>query len=257
VRPGKARCTDTSLEEFVALSHKLPGMRDDGAMSPAGWESRAVRRARTWTPGRCAVVFAAAVAVFHHVPQLAGAIGLHDATDIVTPFVVVAAALATLLSLRAPPRALVVAFLGAILYVDGHGIHLSANAVDNNPLSGDAARVAHFWDEQFGHVWWHLGWFVLVGAIALAEAGRRVTLSRRQAAAVVFLLGATLFTNTVEGGDWWLELAAAAVLCACALAARRPLLTAFASAFAFGAALIGVWAIWHGGVPQFSELGWI
>jgi len=98
---------------------------------------------------------------------------------------------------------------------------------------------------------------VLVGAIALAESGRRVMLSRRQAAAVVVLLGATLFTNTVEGGDWWLELAAAAVFCAWALAGRRPLLTAFAGAFAFGAALIGVWAIWHGGVPQFSELGWI
>jgi hypothetical protein len=226
-------------------------------MSLAGWESRAVRQARSWTPGRCAVVFAAAVAVFHHVPLIAGAIGIHDATDLVTPFVVVAAALATLLALRASPRAVVVAFLGAILYVDGHGIHLSANAIDNNPLSGDAARVAHFWDEQFGHVWWHLGWFVLVGAIALAESGRRATLSRRQTAAVVFLLGATLFTNTVEGGDWWLELAAAAVFCAWALAARRSLLTAFAGAFAFGTALIGVWAIWHGGVPQFSELGWI
>jgi hypothetical protein len=232
-------------------------MRDDGAMSLAGWESRAVQRARSWTPGRCAVAFAAAVAVFHHLPVLAGKLELHNATDLVTPFVVIAAALATLLSLRASPRALVVAFIGAILYVDGHGIHLSANAVDNEPVSGRAREVAHFWDEQFGHVWWHLGWFVLVAAIALAESGRRVTLSRRQTVTIVVLLGATLFTNTVEGGDWWLELAATAVFCAWAFAARRALLTAFAGAFALGAALIGVWAVWHGGVPQFSELGWI
>jgi hypothetical protein len=232
-------------------------MRDDGAMSLAGWESRAAQRVRSWTPGRCAVVLVVAVALWHHLPLLAGAVGLHDATDLVTPFVVVAAALATLLALRAPPRALVVAFVGAILYVDGHGIHLSANSVGDNPLSGQAAKVAHFWDEQFGHFWWHLGWFVLVGAICLAEPGQHVALTRRQAAAVVFLLGATLFTNTVEGGDWWLELAAAAVFCAWAFAARRPLLTDFAGAFAFGAALIGIWAVWHGGVPQFSELGWI
>ena len=84
-----------------------------------------------------------------------------------------------------------------------------------------------------------------------------MTLSRRQAGTIVFLLGATFFTNTVEGGDWWLELAATGVFCIWALAARRTLLSAFAAAFALGAALIGVWAIWHGGVPQFSELGWI
>ncbi|MEP6978482.1 MAG: hypothetical protein ABI948_10565 [Thermoleophilia bacterium] len=226
-------------------------------MSLAAWESRALQRVRSWSPARCAVAFAAAIAVFHHLPLLAGKLELHDATDLVTPFVVIAAALATLLSLRAPPRALAVAFVGAILYVDGHGIHLSANAVNNHPISGDAARSAHFWDEQFGHVWWHLGWFVLIGAICLAEVDRHVTLSRRQAAAIVFLLGTTLFTNTIEGGDWWLELAATAVVGAWALAARRALLTAFAGAFALGAALIGVWALWHGGVPQFSELGWI
>ena len=241
----------------MALSHKIPGMRDDGAMSLAGWESRAVQRLRSWTPGQCAVLFAVAVGLFHHVPLLAGAVELHDATDLVTPFVVVAAALTTLLSLRAPPRALVVAFVGAILYVDGHGIHLSANAINNYPISGHAAESAHFWDERFGHLWWHLGWFVLVGALALAESERRVTLSRRQAGTIVFLLGATFFTNTVEGGDWWLELAATGVFCIWALAARRALLSAFAAAFALGAALIGVWAIWHGGVPQFSELGWI
>jgi hypothetical protein len=226
-------------------------------MSLAERESRAVQRVRSWTPGGCAVAFAAAVAVFHHLPLLAGKVELHDATDLVTPFVVVSAALAALVSLRAPPRALLVAFFGAILYVDGHGIHLSANSIGNEPVSGRAREVAHFWDEQFGHFWWHLGWFMLVGAIALAESERCTTLSRRQAAAVVFLLGATLFTNTVEGGDWWLELAATAAFCTWALAARRALLIAFAGAFAFGAVLIGVWALWQGGLPQFSELGWL
>jgi hypothetical protein len=232
-------------------------MRDDGAMSHAEWESRAVERARSWTPERCAVAFVAAVAVFHHLPILAGSLGIHDAVDLVTPFVVVGAALATLLSLRAPPRALLLAFVGAILYVDGHGIHLSANSIGNKPISGRAREVAHFWDEQFGHVWWHLGWFALVAAICVAERGRVVRLSRGQTRAIVLLLGATLFTNTVEGGDWWLELAGAALFCAWALAARRAILIAFAGAFAFAAALIGIWAIWHGGEPQFSQLGWI
>jgi hypothetical protein len=71
-----------------------------GSMSLAEWESRAVQRARSWTPGRCAVAFVAAVAVFHHLPLLAGPFGIHDAT--VTPFAVVGAALAAR-SRSAPP----------------------------------------------------------------------------------------------------------------------------------------------------------
>jgi len=226
-------------------------------MSLAESESRAVRAARAWTPERRVVGFVVAVAVFHHLPIVAGTVGLHDPVDLITPFAVVGAALATLFSLRAPPRALLAAFVGAILYVDGHGIHLSANSIGNEPVSGRARDVAHFWDERFGHVWWHLGWLMLVGAICLAEPGQRVALSRRRTAAIVFFLGATLFTNTVEGGDWWLELAGTIVFCTWAASARRPLLVAFAGAFAFGAALIGIWAIWQGGEPQFSQLGWL
>jgi len=221
------------------------------------WEARAVRSGRAWTPERCVVGFVAAVAVFHHLPILAGAVGIHDAVDLITPFAVVGAALAALFSFHAPPRALLTAFVGAILYVDGHGIHLAANSIGNEPVSGRAREVAHFWDERFGHVWWHVGWFLLVAAICLAEPARRVRLSRRRTATIVFLLGATLFSNTIEGGDWWLELAGAVLFCTWALVARRPLLTTFAGAFAFGAALIGIWALWHGGVPQFSQLGWI
>ena len=37
----------------------------------------------------------------------------------------------------------------------------------------------------------------------------------------------------------------------------RPLLDTCACAFALGAALIGVWAVWQGGVPEFSDTGLI
>jgi hypothetical protein len=117
---------------------------------------------------------------------------------------------------------------------------------------------AHFWDERFGHFEWHAGWFALLGAICLAEPGRATTIARREARAVLVLLGFSLFTNTVEGGTWPLELGATAVFVAWALSERRrPLLRVVATSFAIGAALIGVWAIWHGGVPQFRQLGWL
>jgi hypothetical protein len=232
-------------------------MRDDAAMSSGALERAVAGVARRWSPARSVVAFAAAVSVFHHLPTTAGIVRLHNATDLLTPLAVVGSALAALLTLRAPPRALAVGFAAAVVYTDGHGIHLSANAIRDWPLSGRAADSAHFWDETFGHLWWHLGWFGLVAAICLADPRSRAELDRVQTGAIVLLLGATLFTNTVEGGDWWLELAAAAVFCAWAAAARRPVVTAFAGAFGFAAALIGVWALWHGGVPQFSELGWL
>jgi hypothetical protein len=86
----------------VALSHKLLEMRDDGVDEPrrmgvAGGSARAVvdagamrcrlrRRGRGVPPP----------------PLLAGPFGIHDATDLVTPFAVVGAALAAR-SRSAPP----------------------------------------------------------------------------------------------------------------------------------------------------------
>jgi len=51
--------------------------------------------------------------------------------------------------------ALRVQIIGAILYVDGHGIHLAANSIGHEDLTGDAKDVTHFWDEEWGHGEWH------------------------------------------------------------------------------------------------------
>ena len=170
-----------------------------------------------------------------------------------TPFAVLGAAAWALRDARA--AALVVALVGGILYADGHGIHLSANDIRHHELTGEAARVAHFWDERFGHLEWHLGWLVLLAAFCLAES-RRGRLARRDGVAAL-LLGWTLFTSTVEGGDWGLTLAAAVIFAGWSLVQPRPTMVACAVACLLAAGLIGVWAAWQGGVPQFSELGWI
>jgi hypothetical protein len=205
--------------------------------------------------GRALLAFSAAVFVFHQLPSLAGDTA-GDWIDLVTPFAVVAAA-AFLLGLNAPAVALVVALVGAVIYVDGHGIHLAANSIGHEQLTGDAKDVTHFWDEEWGHAEWHLGWFVLVLAACLGERGRPVRLQPWQAVVSALLLGWALFVSTVEGGTWWLELGATAVFVAWAATARRPLLVACAAGFGFAALLIGVWALWHGGVPEFSEVGFL
>jgi hypothetical protein len=202
--------------------------------------------------GVALLTFAGAVFVFHHLPTLAGDTA-GDWVDLVTPFAVVGAS-ALVLGHRVEPTALVVALAGAILYVDGHGIHLAANSIGHEDLTGEAKDVTHFWDEDWGHGEWHLGLFILVGAFCLAERRRPVRVDRRLAVLAALLLGWTFFTSTVEGGTWWLELAATAVFVPWAVSARRPLLSACAAAFALGAVLIGIWAVWHGGVPQFSEV---
>jgi hypothetical protein len=206
-------------------------------------------------PERALLAFAASVFVFHHLPTAAGDAG--DWIDLATPFAVVGAAAALLVALRPAATALTVALLAALLYVDGHGIHLAANSIAGESPTGEAEDAAHFWDERFGHVEWHVGWIGLIGAFCLADRARRVALGTRVQAAIALLLGFTLFTSTVEGQTWWLELGAAALFAAWAAVDRRPLLVTAAAAFAVGAVLIGVWAIWQGGVPEFSEAGLI
>jgi hypothetical protein len=198
------------------------------------------------------VYFAVAAFVFQQVPGFSGSAGTW--IDLVTPFVVVGAAA---WALRGAGRvALVVAIAAAIVYVDGHGIHLSANDVGHyNGIAGRAEEVRHFWDERLGHIEWHLGFLGLLAALVLAD-GRRGRLDRAGWVAAV-LLGWTLFTNTVEGQDWWLTLGAAVVFGLWALARPAPTVAACARGTLLGAALIGAWAAWHGGVPQFSEVGWL
>jgi len=196
--------------------------------------------------------FAVAVFVFQQVPAFLNGAGTW--LDLVTPFVVLGAAALTLRD--APRAALILAAAAAVLYVDGHGIHLSANDVGHyNGIAGRAEDVRHFWDERFGHAEWHLGF--LGGLAALPLADERRALSDRTGWVAALLLGWTLFASTVEGQDWWLTLGAAVVFAGGTLARPARTLSASALATLIAAALIGIWAAWHSGVPQFSDLGWL
>jgi hypothetical protein len=199
---------------------------------------------------RTLLAFATAVFVFHQLPALVGS-DVEPWVDLLTPFAVIGAA-AFVIGRGASPLALVVAIVGAVLYVDGHGIHLAANSIGHEELTGDAKDVTHFWDEEWGHFEWHLGLFVLIGAICLARTDRPWV-----PALCAVLLGWTFFTNTVEGGTWWLVLVATAVFVPLAVVARRPILVTAAAAFGLAAAMIGVWALWHQGMPQFSDVGFL
>jgi len=206
---------------------------------------------------RALVAFAVAVAVFHHVPSIGGSLG--DWIDLATPFAVVGAAAFVLYGLGAWGKALGLALVSGIAYVQGQGIHLAANSIRAEGLTGEAERVAYFWDERFSHVEWHLGLIGLVLAFCLAEPWTRPPLrgTTTQEVVVAALLGFTLFTSTVEGQTWWLLPPVGLVLVLWALARPRSVLGACAGAFAVACILLAGWAAWHRGVPEFSDLGWI
>jgi hypothetical protein len=203
---------------------------------------------------RAFLAFALAVLAFHHLPTI-DLLNLGVGIDLLTPLAVVGTAAAVLLAERTSPLPLAVGFVAALLYVDGHGIHLSANAITGAHPTGEAGDRAEFWDERFGHIEWHLGWFGLMLAFCLAERARPGPPPGRATTAVaVAALGFTLFTSTVEGQTWPLMLAAGAAFVAWAAVARRPLLARCAAAFALAALLVGGWALWQGGVPEFTEV---
>jgi hypothetical protein len=201
------------------------------------------------------VAFALAFFVFHQAPSTFFGPDGEAAVDVLTPFVVVAAGAALVVAAGGGASAAVWTFFGvaAVLYVHGHGAHLSANSIHNSGVEND---TVYFWDERFSHIEAVLGWFGLVAAACVAERGGRADAPARRAllAAGAVVLGWTFFTSTVEGQTWWLQLPAAVVFVAWAARDRRPLVVAAAGAFAVGAALIGVWAAIHGGVPEFSDL---
>jgi hypothetical protein len=204
--------------------------------------------------------FAASVLVFHQLPALLGP-PTSQAIDLLTPFAVVGFAAGLLVSLGAAGAPLVVGFVAAILYVDAHGIHLAANSIAGYGPQGAARHVTYFLDEHFSHIELLAGWVGLVAAFALAE-GRRPEarpepMSRALLAATAVVLGWTFFTSTVEGQTWWLLLGVAPVFAVWALRARRPIIVTAAVSYALAVALIGVWALVNGGVPEFSEVGLI
>lgn len=237
----------------------------DGPLAPLG-----AGRPR---PQICLLLFAVAVFVFHQVSALAGE-PAGDVIDLLTPFAVIAAAAIALISLEARGWILVAAFVAAILYVDGHGIHLSANSIGNESDALQDEDIVHFWDEIFSHIESVLGWFGLVACICFAEGTARPGPGDESSGRVLvltsLLFGWAFFTAGVEGGTWPIVLATTALFCVWlgrearraqgaagwrALIGDRPLLSAATGAYVLAAAMIGGYAIWQGGVPQFTDAG--
>ncbi len=182
-----------------------------------------------------------------------GATRYEDFVDLLTPYAVAGPALAAVAAVGASRRTWTLALLGAAVFTQGHGIHLSANSIRH--ARGPGAPV-DLWDERIGHWIWFVGLALLTAAVAHAVAG--AVPAGRAGPSLAALVGLTWAANVVEAGTVPLG-----VLLACTLLVQSWRLRATATGrllvLAFGLALllVAAWGAWWGGFPQPSELGWL
>lgn len=181
-----------------------------------------------------------------------------DWVDLATPFAVVLPLLWFLWSQRPAPRWWLVAAIGTILYVEGHGIHLSSNSIGNVAASDAApARTLdtiHVWDEVVGHYLWYAGLAVLVTACAASARGRTLGVPLPLLLLGGAACGLTWATNGLEGGTAIASLAVAAVALVPAVRRQGGLAPALAAAGATAFVILAAYGIVHGGFPQPSSL---
>jgi len=182
-----------------------------------------------------------------------GATRYEDFVDLLTPYAVAGPALAALGVVGASRGTWTVALLGAAVFTQGHGIHLSANSIRH--AVGPVAPV-DLWDERVGHWIWFLGLAVLTAAVASAVAGAAP--AGRWGTVLAALVGLTWAANVVEAGTVPLG-----VVLACGFVWQgwqlrtTPTGRLLVLAFGLSLVLVAAWGAWWGGFPQPSELGWL
>lgn len=191
---------------------------------------------------------------------------LGDWVSLLIPWVVMGSAFlvwdTTPASALPRPRLVALLLLSALAYASGYGINLSANAAGRlltGAAADDASRLIYFLDEHLGHILWHAG---MVGAtVGLGLAARTAEPARLTLAPALGAVAYSFayFTDAVEGQTVPMLLPASVLIMGyfgTRPAPRgRPLLHWFIL-LAHGLALVqfGIWRLWQGGFPQFSEI---
>jgi hypothetical protein len=236
-------------------------------------------------------VYALAYALLHILPAfltgfLAWPVSQGDALDFLTPFAVIPAALAVSLSLKKmsegnePSRGKtrggipwVVLILGFLFYVDGHGIHLSANSIARL-LEGQEGsslfKAVYLYDEVISHFMWDGGVVLIsVGLVLLARRAVFGGLTAAQSALVsagAAFYGFAFALNSIEGQTVVLMFPLAAAACLWCLGlyfrdrkrkVQDPVVLFFLAGYLLSIILLAYWGIKNSGFPEFSDLGWI
>ena len=215
------------------------------------------------SPVRWLLAFSVGVIVGHHTGVLFEPLGTvggiaggetrwADWIDLVLPYLVVGCAGAALAAATTPGRVWLLFGSAAVLYTQGHGIHLAANSIGNVA----PGEPAHLWDELIGHYLWYGGLAGLVAALGLA-LGDLPRPSWRFGLPVTLLFGFTVFTNSIEGGTAPLGLVTSGAFLLWGISRRERLLGLLVPTYGLALVALAGWGIYWLGFPQFSELGWL
>jgi hypothetical protein len=230
-----------------------------GIIEPGGDDTDVQKVASAWALG----FFLVGYNVMHHnglfgSTELWSGTRLADWIDLATPPIVLLPLLSFLWIQRPGPRALLAAAIGSILYIEGHGIHLSANSIGHVVTSDGASErsvgIIHLWDEVVGHSVWYLGIAVVIASCAGSVRGRSLGIPTIALVVGGAVSGITWATNGLEGGTAVASLAAGCVAIVPTLRRDRGLAPALAADGCVAAIVPVGYAIRHGGFPQPSSL---
>jgi hypothetical protein len=172
-----------------------------------------------------------------------------DWVDLPLPYLLVGSAAMVLLRAGAGRAAWLTLGGGAVVYSQGHGIHLAANSIGNDL---GHAHVISLWDEQVGHYLWYLGVAVLVLSVVL---GVERIVPTPAAWVLSTLFGLTLTTNAIEGQA--VPLSAALAVFFVVRGRHLVVRAAYAGHLVLLVAWVAYWAVAEGRwAPEFTELGW-
>lgn len=234
--------------------------------------------------------FGIVIAFFHVIPALLfpylkSPLTWGDTLDFLTPFAVIPlayllfySARRTLRSLNDPDRmqslvAKIILAFGFLLYVDGHGLHLSSNSIARlmqGMKESALFNATYLFDEIISHFMWDAGVFLI--SIGLMMIALRLPFESLSGSNIAFVCTGAAFygfnftVNGIEGQTVVFTLPAAFVGCLSAFilytrgrrkGLHNPFYLFFMVAYFVSVVLFLYWGISRSGFPQFSELGWI
>jgi hypothetical protein len=202
---------------------------------------------------------------------------VQDALDILTPLVLIPVywLLFKYATSDGPSRVEEIAFMVlAALWVEGQGMHLAANSVNNlaeglrddgviDITGTDIYKLTYYIDEHLSHYMWHLGILGLAALLIYREWRRPAGVRTTWWATIVggILYGFTYFCIFVEGQTVPLGLPFAAIITLLTLIwgrkklAQQPVLAFFFVACLAAVLLFAGYGIAYGGFPEFTEAG--
>ncbi len=169
---------------------------------------------------------------------------------------------------QAPSLSGTVVFLVlAAFWVEGQGMHLSANSIEHllrEAKGSDAYNLAHFYDEVLSHYLWHLGVVGLSILLIFRQwqnpfTEERASLWLESLAGVIH--GFTFFAIIIEAGMAPLGVPFAVLVTLFGLVwgrsklRQQPLTAFFFVTYLVATILFIGWGLYWGGLPEFSEVG--